>query len=106
MRTRTWPGFLARCSTAARKPVVQRSSVVSWRVRSAGRDAGLDQVCFGLAGPVERGAGHYYALSGPSLLIEYDNTQDGANHIHSVWRDLRRDFAGDLLAQHYAGARH
>jgi hypothetical protein len=39
-------------------------------------------------------------------LIEYDNTQDGANHIHSVWRDLRRDFAGDLLAQHYAGVRH
>jgi len=69
-------------------------------------DAGLDQVCFGWAGPVERGAGHYYALSGPSLLIEYDNTQDGANHIHSVWRDLRRDFAGDLLAQHYAGVRH
>lgn len=69
-------------------------------------DAGLEQVCFGWAGPVERGAGHYYALSGPTLLIEYDNTQDQANHIHSVWRDLRRDFAGDLLAQHYAGARH
>jgi hypothetical protein len=63
-------------------------------------------VCFGWAGPVERGAGHYYALSGPSLLIEYDNTQDRANHIHSVWRNLRRDFAGDLLAQHYAGMRH
>jgi hypothetical protein len=39
-------------------------------------------------------------------LIEYDNTQDQANHIHSVWRDLRRDFGGDLLAQHYAAARH
>src|ERR671913_394118 len=69
-------------------------------------DAEIDQVCFGWAGPVERGAGHYYALSGPSLLIEYDNTQDRANHIHSVWRNLRRDFAGDLLAQHYAGVRH
>jgi hypothetical protein len=69
-------------------------------------DAGLEQVCFAWAGPVERGLGHYYALSGPSLLIEYDNTQDQGNHIHSVWRDLRRDFAGDLLAQHYAGARH
>lgn len=69
-------------------------------------DAGLDQVHFGWAGPVQLGAGHYYALTGPSLLIEYDNTQDGANHIHSVWRDLRRDFAGDLLAQHYAGVRH
>lgn len=69
-------------------------------------DAGLQQVCFGWAGPVEPGAGHYYSLSGPSLLIEYDNTQDQANHIHSVWRDLRRDFAGDLLAQHYAGVPH
>jgi hypothetical protein len=69
-------------------------------------DAGLDQVTFGWAGPVERGGGHYYALSGPTLLIEYDNTQDQANHIHSVWRDLRRDFGGDLLAQHYAAARH
>ena len=69
-------------------------------------DAGLEQVSFGWAGSVERGAGHYYALSGPTLLIEYDNTQDRANHIHSVWRDLRRDFAGDLLAQHYAGVRH
>jgi hypothetical protein len=69
-------------------------------------NAGLDQVYFGWAGPVEPGAGHYYALSGPILLIEYDNTQDQANHIHSVWRDLRRDFAGDLLAQHYAGLRH
>jgi hypothetical protein len=69
-------------------------------------DAGLGQLCFGWAGPVERGAGHYYALSGPSVLIEYDNTQDQANHIHSVWRDLRRDFAGDLLAQHYADVRH
>jgi hypothetical protein len=69
-------------------------------------DAGLEQVSFGWAGPIERGTGHYYALSGPTLLIEYDNTQDDANHIHSVWRDLRRDFAGDLLAQHYAGSRH
>jgi hypothetical protein len=69
-------------------------------------DAGLDQVCFGWAGPVEQGLGHYYSISGPSLLIEYDNTQDQANHIHSVWRDLRRDFAGDLLAQHYARSRH
>lgn len=67
-------------------------------------DAGLDQVHFGWAGPVEPGAGHYYALTGPSLLIEYDKTQDQANHIHSVWRDLRRDFAGDLLAHHYSHA--
>jgi len=69
-------------------------------------DAGLDNLAFGWAGPIEQGAGHYYAISGPSVLIEYDNTQDDANHIHSVWRDLRRDFAGDLLARHYAEAPH
>ncbi len=69
-------------------------------------DAGLGEVSFGWAGSVQPGAGHYYTLRGPSLLIEYDNTQDQANHIHSVWRDLRRDFGGDLLAQHYTAGRH
>ena len=89
-----------------RQYVDRAASVVANQAWADIIDAGLDQVCFGWAGPVEAGAGHYYALSGPSLLIEYDNTQDRANHIHSVWRDLRRDFAGDLLAQHYAGVRH
>ena len=59
---------------------------------------------FAWAGPVERGAGHYYAVRGPTFLLEYDNTQDDANHIHSVWRDLRRDWGGDLLSAHYASA--
>jgi len=67
-------------------------------------NAGLDAIRFGWAGPLQRGAGHYYRVSGPSLLIEYDNTQDDANHIHSVWRDLRSDFGGDLLARHYAAS--
>jgi Protein of unknown function (DUF3500) len=53
-------------------------------------------------GPEERGQGHYYAVSGPTFLLEYDNTQDDANHIHSVWRDLRNDWGEDLLSAHYA----
>ena len=65
-------------------------------------DAGLDAVTFAWAGSLERGEGHYYAVRGPTFLLEYDNTQDDANHIHSVWRDLRRDWGGDLLAAHYA----
>ncbi|MGH9244382.1 MAG: DUF3500 domain-containing protein [Acidimicrobiales bacterium] len=69
-------------------------------------DAGLEAVTFRWAGPNERGAGHYYAVSGPTFLIEYDNTQDNANHIHSVWRDLRYDWGEDLLAAHYAADRH
>jgi hypothetical protein len=64
--------------------------------------AGLEGVEFTWAGPDERGAGHYYAVRGPTFLIEYDNTQNNANHIHSVWRDLRHDWGDDLLAAHYA----
>lgn len=64
-------------------------------------DAGLDEVTFAWAGPDEPGRGHYYAIRGPSLLIEYDNTQNGANHIHSVWRDPANDWGEDLLAEHY-----
>lgn len=64
-------------------------------------DAGLDAITFAWAGPDEPGRGHYYAVRGPRTLIEYDNTQDGANHIHSVWRDLEGDWGEDLLADHY-----
>jgi len=53
---------------------------------------------FGWAGGLERGQPHYYRVQGPRLLIEYDNTQDGANHAHSVWRDPVGDFGADLLA--------
>ncbi len=58
---------------------------------------------FAWAGPEQRGEGHYYRVAGPTFLIEYDNTQDDANHIHSVWRDASMDWGTDLLASHYAG---
>jgi hypothetical protein len=64
--------------------------------------AGLENISFAWAGPEERGQGHYYAIKGPTLLIEYDNTQNGANHIHSVCRDFTNDWGEDLLASHYA----
>jgi len=57
---------------------------------------------FAWAGGLERGDGHYYRIQGPGLLVEYDNTQNEANHIHTVWRDPDRDFGRDLLAEHYA----
>ena len=44
---------------------------------------------------------YYYRVHGPGFLIEYDNTQNNANHIHSVWRDLRDDWGEDLLRNHY-----
>ena len=63
----------------------------------------LPSTTFAWAGPLERGAGHYYAVRSPAFLLEYDNVQDDANHIHTVWRDLRRDWGADLLAAHHAG---
>jgi hypothetical protein len=66
--------------------------------------AGLDELTFAWAGSEERGQGHYYAVKGPTFLIEYDNTQNYANHIHSVWRDFTRDWGEDVLADHYAHA--
>jgi hypothetical protein len=63
--------------------------------------AGFDDVTFAWAGPAEVGAPHYYAIRHPRFLIEYDNTQNGANHIHSVLRDYAHDFGEDLLAAHY-----
>jgi hypothetical protein len=70
------------------------------------RKAGLDKIYFAWLGSVDRGQGHYYRIQGPTFLIEYDNTQNNANHIHSVWRDFNGDFGTDLLAAHYPQYRH
>lgn len=56
---------------------------------------------FAWAGGTEKGEPHYYRVQTPAFLIEYDDTQNNANHIHSVWRDFEGDFGVDLLAQHY-----
>jgi hypothetical protein len=68
------------------------------------RKAGLEKITFAWAGDVERGKKHYYRLQGPTFLIEYDNTQDDANHIHSIWRDFEGDFGRDLLREHVKSA--
>lgn len=67
-------------------------------------DAGLGDVRFAWAGSDSPGRGHYYAVLGPTFVIEYDNTQNDANHIHAVWRDLEHDWGGDLLGDHVAAA--
>ncbi len=59
-------------------------------------------VHFAWAGGFEQRQPHYYRLQHPRFLVEYDNTQDGANHVHTVWRDPRNDFGANLLATHYA----
>lgn len=65
-------------------------------------EAELGELTFAWAGSAEPGQGHYYAIKAPSWLIEYDNTQNEANHIHSVLRDISGDWGADVLAQHYA----
>ena len=65
--------------------------------------AGIGRVHFAWAGAQQPGAPHYYRIHGPTVLVEYDNSQDEANHIHTVWRDLENDFGSDLLRRHYAG---
>ena len=68
------------------------------------RSAGFNRIYFAWAGRFEHGQPHYYQIQGPTFLIEYDNIQDNANHIHSVWRDFGGDFGADLLAEHYEKA--
>jgi hypothetical protein len=65
------------------------------------RAAGVEQVHFAWAGAIDPARPHYYRLHGPTLVIEYDNTQNDANHIHSVWHDPVNDFGADLLRAHY-----
>lgn len=65
------------------------------------RRAGFDQIRFAWMGGLKKGEGHYYRVQGSTFLIEYDNTQDNANHIHCVWRDFQGDWGEDLLSEHY-----
>ncbi len=67
--------------------------------------SGLDGIHFAWMGnmdpEIKEGAGFYYRIQGPTILIEFDNTQNNANHIHTVVRDLTNDFGEDLLRLHY-----
>jgi hypothetical protein len=67
-------------------------------------ESSFPEVSFAWAGSEEPGQGHYYTIKARAWLIEYDNTQNGANHIHSVLRDITGDWGDDLIAQHYAEA--
>ena len=76
------------------------------RRRAALERTDLAQVAFAWAGSMGRGEAHYYRIQGPSFLVEYDNSQNDANHIHTVWRDFAGDFGRDLLREHYRTATH
>ncbi len=65
--------------------------------------AGMDKLIFAWAGSTENAVGNkrYYRIKGPTIIIEYDNTQNNGNHVHTVIRDLKNDFGGDALMEHY-----
>jgi hypothetical protein len=65
------------------------------------RKAGINKIRFAWAGGFEPGIGHYYRIQGPTFLVEFDNTQNNANHVHSVWRGYESDWGLDLLKLHY-----
>jgi len=66
----------------------------------------VGELRFGWAGGTTAGDGHYYRIQGKSFLIEFDNTQSNANHIHTVWRDFDGDFGKDLIRDHYINSDH
>ena len=70
------------------------------------KKAGVGAISFAWAGETARGKKHYYRIQGPTFLVEYDNTQDDGNHIHSVWRDFDGDFGRDLLREHLRTQQH
>lgn len=70
------------------------------------KDEEINEVRFGWAGATVLGEGHYYRIQGKSFLIEFDNVQDKANHIHTVWRDFDGDFGRNLIREHYEKSHH
>ncbi len=72
------------------------------------KTAGINNLRFVWAGAEQPGVGHphYYRIQGPTIIIEYDNTQNKANHAHTVVRDLKKDFGGDELLEHYKKHKH
>jgi len=88
--------LLALLEEYARNMPDQLAQAREEEIRKAGK-----RVYFAWAGVLERGGPHYYRVQSPTFLIEYDNTQNDANHIHAVWRDFDGDFGLDLLQQHY-----
>ena len=63
--------------------------------------ADFESLRFGWAGSLKPGEAYYYRIQGKSFLIEAANSQNNANHIHTVWRDLANDFGRDTLGEHY-----
>ncbi len=66
----------------------------------------MQQLHFAWIGSDQPGQPHYYRIQGPTFILEYDNTQNDANHVHVVWRDFQGDFGDDVLREHYEKQPH
>ncbi|WP_282136185.1 DUF3500 domain-containing protein [Seonamhaeicola maritimus] len=66
----------------------------------------FNDILFAWAGSAKKGEPHYYRIQGKTFLIELDNTQNNANHIHCVWRDFDGDFGRDIIREHYKNSKH
>ena len=80
--------------------VSQVNEELAGRRLTALKEGGFDQLHFAWAGPLDKSEAHYYRIHGGEFVVEFDNRQNGANHIHSVWREVENDFAGDVLRDH------
>lgn len=93
------PGLSGAAMTEAQRDLLRRlieSYVANWRRDVAERAmAAIDlaQVHFAWSGGDAAGQDYHYRVQGPTLLIEHDNTQNRANHIHAFWRGPM-DFGG------------
>jgi hypothetical protein len=83
---------------AVQSPAVAR---LQWDKLEA---AGTDNIRFRWIGSTEAGEPHYFRIQGPTFLYEYNNVQNRATHVHTVWRDFNGDFGRDLLAEHMQAA--
>ena len=92
-------GIIREYAAAQPRPLAQK------RLQAI-RAAGLDSVKFAWMGGLEKNQPHYYRIQGSTFLVEYDNTQNNANHVHAVWRDFKGDWGMDLLAMHYKAHPH
>lgn len=78
-----------------------RPGLVGFEMDRIAEAGGVEQLHFAWAGGTSIDQPHYFRIQGPVTLVEFDNAEDDANHVHSVWRDPSNDFGADLLMQHH-----
>jgi len=96
MNAKQFDALMALMEVYARNVPDQLAEAREEQIKQAAKN-----IYFAWAGGINKGDPHYYRVQAASFLIEFDMTQDNANHIHSVWRDAKNDFGDDVLKAHY-----